>query len=216
MIIAVSGVATAQERVSLRAEDGGNICADVYGSGARGVVLAHGGRFNKESWRVQADALVKEGFRVVAIDFRGFGCSTGPGQADFDTAPFENDVLAAVRYLKRQGVKAVSVVGGSFGGGAAGDASIKGAPGEIERVVFLGAVPNLSAARLKSRALFIVAREDSDGTRLRLPGIREQYEKAPNPKELIVVDGSAHAQFLFQSDQSVRVMREIVRFLSAP
>jgi len=33
---------------------------------------------------------------------------------------------------------------------------------------------------------------------------------------LIVLDGSAHAQFLFQSDQKARVMQEIVRFLSAP
>jgi hypothetical protein len=44
------------------------------------------------------------------------------GQADFDNAPFENDVLAAVHYLRTHGVKTVSVVGGSFGGGAAGDA----------------------------------------------------------------------------------------------
>jgi hypothetical protein len=47
------------------------------------------------------------------------------------------------------------------------------------------------------------------------PRIREQYEKAPEPKELIILDGSAHAQFLFQTDQGDRVMREILRFLSA-
>ena len=39
---------------------------------------------------------------------------------------------------------------------------------------------------------------------------------APQPKELIVLDGSAHAQFLFQTDQSARVMHEILRFLSMP
>jgi dienelactone hydrolase len=131
-------------------------------------------------------------------------------------APFENDVLAAVRYLKTHGVKTVSVVGGSFGGGAAGDASIKSVPGEIDRIVFLGAAPNLSAEKLKSRSLFIVARDDSNDEGPRLPGIRAQYEKAPQPKELIVLDGSAHAQFLFQTDQSDRVMREILRFLSMP
>jgi pimeloyl-ACP methyl ester carboxylesterase len=160
--------------------------------------------------------LASEGFRVLAIDFRGFGCSTGPGQADFDGAPFENDVLAAVRYLKAHGAGTISVIGGSFGGGAAGDASIKSVPGEIDRIVFLGAAPNLSADKLKSRSLFIVARDDSDGTGPRLPGIRAQYEKAPQPKELIVLEGSAHAQFLFQTDQSARVMQEILRFLSIP
>jgi len=139
-----------------------------------------------------------------------------PGQADFDKAPFENDVLAAVRYLKAHGAKTVSVVGGSFGGGAAGDASIKSAPGEIDRIVFLGAAPNLPAEELKSRALYIVARDDANGAGLRLPGIRTQYEKTPGSKELIVLDGSAHAQFLFQTDQSARVMHEILRFLSTP
>ena len=206
----------AQQTISIPTEDGGRVCADLYGQGSRAIVLAHGGRFNKESWRVQAQATVSEGFRVLAIDFRGFGCSTGPGQADFDNAPFENDVLAAVRYLKAQGAKTVSVVGGSFGGGAAGDASIKSVRGEIDRIIFLGAAPNLSAEKLKSRALFIVARDDANDAGPRLPGIRAQYEKAPQPKELIVLDGSAHAQFLFQTDQGARVMHEILRFLSTP
>jgi len=133
-----------QRTISFGTEDGGRVCADLYGHGTRAVVLAHGGRFNKESWHTQARVLVSKGFRILAIDFRGFGCSTGPGQSDFDNAPFENDVLAAVRYLKAHGAKTVSVVGGSFGGGAAGDASIKSAPGEIDRIVFLGAAPNQS------------------------------------------------------------------------
>jgi len=206
----------AQQTISIPTEDGGRVCADLYGQGTRAVVLAHGGRFNKESWREQARALVSDQFRILALDFRGFGCSTGPGQTDFDTAPFENDVLAAVRYLKAHGAKTVSVVGGSFGGGAAGDASIKSPPGEIDRIVFLGTAPNLPAEKLKSRALFIVAREDANDAGPRLPGIRAQYDKAPQPKELIVLEGSAHAQFLFQTDQSDRVMREIRRFLSMP
>jgi pimeloyl-ACP methyl ester carboxylesterase len=216
LALVVATLAPAQQSISFVAEDGGRICADLYGQGTRAVVLAHGGRFNKESWRVEANALVSQGFLVLAIDFRGFGCSTGPGQADFDSAPFDKDVLAAVRYLRAHGAQAVSVVGGSFGGSAAGDASIKSAPGEIDRIVFLGAAPNLSAEKLKSRGLFIVARDDANDAGPRLPGIRAQYEKAPGPKELIVLDGSAHAQFLFQTDQSARVMHEILRFLSAP
>ena len=213
---AVIAQAAAQETISFPTEDGGKICGDLYGKGPRAVVLAHGGRFSKESWRDQARALATKGFQVLAIDFRGFGCSTGPGQADFDNAPFEKDVLAAVHYLKQHGAKTVSAVGGSFGGGAAGDASIQSAAGEIDRIVFLGAAPNLAAEKLKSRSLFIVAREDSNGAGLRLPGIRAQYEKAPQPKRLIVLEGSAHAQFLFQTEHADRVMREILDFLDAP
>jgi pimeloyl-ACP methyl ester carboxylesterase len=209
-------VAVAHQTVSFSTEDAGRVCADMYGAGTRAVVLAHGGRFTKESWHEQADVLASHGFQVLAIDFRGFGCSSGPGEKDFDHAPFENDVLAAVRYLKTRGAKTISVVGGSFGAGAAGDASIKSAPGDIDRIVFLGGAPNLSAENLKSRSLFITARDDANDAGPRLLRIRAQYERAPQPKELIIVDGSAHAQFLFQTNQRDRIMHDILHFLSAP
>jgi dienelactone hydrolase len=195
LALVATTLAPAQQSISFAASDGGRVCADLYGRGGRAVVLPHGGRFNKESWREQARVLVSKGFEVLAIDFRGFGCTTGPGEKDFDNAPFENDVLAAVHYLNAHGVKTVAVVGGSFGGAAAGDASIKSRHGEIDRIIFLGAAPNLSAEKLKSRALFIVARDDANEAGPRLPNIRAQYEKAPEQKELIVLDGSAHAQF---------------------
>jgi len=213
-VTASAALAAAQQSVSFPTGDGGLLYADLYGSGNRGVVLAHGGRFNKESWRDQAKALVAGGFQVLAFDFRGVGRSHGPGLAS-DEPPFDKDVLAAVRYLKTHGATTVSAVGGSFGGAAAGDAAIE-SPGEIERIVFLGAAPDLPAGTLHSRSLFIVARDDSNGAGPRLPGIRKQYEAAPKPKELIVLDGSAHAQLLFATDHRERIMREILRFLSAP
>jgi pimeloyl-ACP methyl ester carboxylesterase len=205
----------AQRTVSFPTEDGGIIYGDVYGEGSRGVLLAHGGQFNKESWKKQAKVLTEAGFLVLAIDFRGYGQSRGPGQSDPMSAPLYFDVLAAVRYLRRTGAKTVSVVGASLGGWAAGDASIRSEPGEIDRLVFLGSSPTADAQKLKARSLFIVARDDKSGNQPRLPGIRAQYEKAPEPKELIIVDGSAHAQFLFQTDQGEKVMHEIIRFLSA-
>jgi hypothetical protein len=116
------------EHISLKTEDGGLIYADLYGEGDRGVVLAHGGRFTKESWQPQAQSLSRAGFRVIAFDFRGFGRSHGPGDSDLFTAPLYLDVLAAVRYLRKNGAKTVAVMGGSLGGGAAADASIASRP----------------------------------------------------------------------------------------
>jgi pimeloyl-ACP methyl ester carboxylesterase len=130
-------------------------------------------------------------------------------------APLHLDVLAAVRYLRTIGAKSVSVIGGSMGGGAAGDASILSKQGEIDRIVFLGAAPNEPADKLRARSLFIVARDDASADGPRLPGIRKQYQLAPQPKELIILNGSAHAQYLLDTDQGDRVMREILRFLSA-
>ena len=205
----------AQQTVSFLTDDGGEVYADVYGEGIHGLVLAHGGQFNKESWKKQATILATAGFHVLAIDFRGYGPSRGPGQSNPMDAPLYFDVLAAVRYLRKIGAKSVSVVGASMGGWAAGEASIRSEPGEIDRIVFLGSAPLGSAEKLKARSLFIVARDDTSEDGPRLPGIRAQFEKTPEPKQLIIVDGSAHAQFLFQTDQGEKVMREILDFLSA-
>ena len=214
--IAFASLVTGQEHVSFRARDGAVIYADVYGTADRGVVLAHGGRFNKESWAKQATVIAAAGFRVVAIDFRGYGKSRGPGQSDIFTAPLHLDVLAAARYLRRAGARSISLVGGSLGGGAAADAAIEAGPDEISRVVLLAATPGGQPQKLRGRKLLIIARDDADGAGPRLPRIRADWDKVPEPKEMIVLEGSAHAQFLFQTDQADRVMREIVRFLSAP
>lgn len=215
--LVLGGLAAAQEQVSFPTQDGGLIYADVYGGGDCGVVLAHGGRFNKASWEKQAQTLAKAGFRVLAIDFRGYGQSLGPGQSDPLSAPLHLDVLAAVRYLRRTGAKTVSVVGGSMGGSAAADASIEAEPGEIDRLVLLAAGPSGPPEKLKGRKLFIVSRDDlGPGDKPRLPKIRAQYDKAPDPKEWVVLDGFAHAQSIFGTDQGERLMREILRFLSEP
>src|SRR5215472_5871481 len=183
--LALTALAAAQQHVSFPTSDGGMIYADLYGTGARAVVLAHGGRFNKESWAAQAAVLLKAGYRVLAIDFRGYGQSRGPGQAD---PPLYLDVLAAVRYLRKSGAKSVSVVGGSMGGSAAAHASIASVPGEIDRLVLLGAAPDGPAEKVKTPMLILVARDDADNGTPRLPGIRAQFDKAPRPKELIVLE----------------------------
>jgi len=210
-----SGTTRAEvEHVSFASEDGGLIYADLYGKGDRGVVLAHGGRFRKESWQPQALSLSRAGYRILAFDFRGFGKSQGPGDSDMFTAPVYLDVLAAIRYLRKNGAKTVAVMGGSFGGGAAADASIASRPGEISCLILLAGEGNGSAERIKAPLLEIVAQDDASEDGPRLPRIRAWFDNAPQPKELIVLKGSAHAQFLFHTDQADRVMKEVLRFLN--
>jgi pimeloyl-ACP methyl ester carboxylesterase len=216
-LLLAANLAVAPVPVALTTTDGATIHAEVYGTADRALVLAHGGRFNKESWAPQAQALVKAGYRVLAFDFRGFGQSKGPGDADPLGATLRLDVLAAVRHLRATGAKSVSIVGASMGGTAAADASIEAAPGEIDRLVLLAAPTNAAPEKLKVPKLFILCRDDVGGPDIpRLPKIRAQYEKAPDPKELVVLEGSAHAQAIFASDQGERLMAEILRFLSAP
>ena len=214
-LVLSTGAAHAQQAVSFPTTDGGLIHADVYGAGTRAVVLAHGGRLNKDSWRGQAEVLVAAGYRVLAFDFRGIGQSRGPGQSDLETAPLQLDVLAAINYLRRNGATSIDVIGASMGGSAAADAVIASPPGLVRKLVLLGAAPDGPAGQLKCPTLFIVARDDASGDGPRLPGIRAQFAKAPQPKRLVIVDGSAHAQFLFQTNQGARVLKEIMAFLQA-
>jgi pimeloyl-ACP methyl ester carboxylesterase len=216
-LVIAAVAAQPQERVSFATQDGGIVYADVYGTGDHGVVLAHGGRFNKESWAVQAQALAKAGFRAVAIDFRGRGQSRGGPQSTSRDDGVHFDVLAAVRYLHETGAKTVSVVGASFGGWAAAQAAVETQPGEIDRIVLLASSAIDEPERMQGRKLFITSRGDTTGSgTLRFPEIRDQYERAPGPKELVVLDGAAHAQFIFETDQGERLMREILKFLSEP
>jgi alpha-beta hydrolase superfamily lysophospholipase len=211
--IVLAGLIAGQQAVSFPTRDGGIISASLYGEGSRAVVLAHGGRFNKESWEPQAKALVSAGFRALAIDFRGEGQSRGgtPGRPDEGR---HIDILAAIRYLRENGAKSVSVIGASMGGDYAAEAA-EAEPEAIDRLVLLAAGAYTPLIHLKGQKLFILARDDANAEGPRLPKIRAQYEKAREPKQMIVLNGSAHAQFLFETDQGERLMREILRFLSA-
>jgi pimeloyl-ACP methyl ester carboxylesterase len=203
--------------VSFSTEDAGVVYAMLRGSGDHAVILAHGGQFTKESWEEQARVLADSGFVTLAIDFRGRGASRGGpgGETDLDLADL--DVLAAVRFLEACGVRRISIVGASFGGWAAALASTKLPPGSIDRLILLAHSPIEEPERMQGRKLFVTTKDDVRGDGApRLPSIRDQYERAPDPKELLILDGSAHAQHVFGTDQGERLLAEIIRFLGGP
>lgn len=208
---------SAQEPLSFPTEDGGLVHAVACGGGDRAVVLAHGGQFNKESWHAQCQALAKAGFRVLAFDFRGHGQSRGPaGVAQSSDQGRHYDVLAAVRYLRTNGAKVVTVIGASMGGDYAA-AAAEAEPSAIDRLVLIAAGAYTPLRRMTGPKLFIMSRDDVIGdNRPRLPQIRARYEEASGPKEFVTLDGSAHAQAIFTTPQGDRLLREILRFLSSP
>jgi pimeloyl-ACP methyl ester carboxylesterase len=200
--------------VAFPTADGGVVHAHESGSGPRGLVLAHGGQFAKESWAKQAPVLAAAGFRVVAIDFRGRGESRAGRGARPGDEDAHLDVLAAITYLKENGAEKVSILGASFGGWAAARATAEAPLGSVDRLVLLAASGIEAPELIRGRTLFVVARNDANAAGPRLPGIQRQYARAPQPKEMLILEGSAHAQFLFETDQGERLMREILRFLT--
>ena len=121
--------------VSFATEDGGTIYADLYGKGKRGVVLVHGGRFNKESWAKQAPVLAKAGFRVLAIDLRGYGKSE-PAQGEFSHL---SDLVSLLDALEIH--DPLVVMGCSMGGGLAMDFALTH-PSRVKALIMVGSGPS--------------------------------------------------------------------------
>ncbi len=197
--------APAPRHVSFETADGGNVEADVYGQGSDAVVLAHGAAFNKESWKPTAEVLAKAGHLVLVINFRGRGSSTAGREA---RALFQ-DVLAAVRYARAGGAATVSVVGASMGGGASAQAAVEARPGEIDRLFLLSAVSIAGPESMKAgRFLFVASRDEAMAA-----SVQQQFARTPEPKRLELLDGAAHAQNIFATEQGARLTALIVEFL---
>ncbi len=121
------------------------------------VVLLHGFPQFWWAWRAQLVALAEAGYRVAAMDLRGFGGSDKP-PAGHSTPVLTGDVAGVVRSLGRE--QAV-VVGHDFGGLLAWSMPVL-RPGSIRAVAVLGAphpVPLLRPNNhLSSRARAFLAR----------------------------------------------------------
>jgi len=50
--------------------------------------------------------------------------------------------------------------------------------------------------------------------RPRLPGIEDQFARLPGPKEMVVLEGSAHGQRIFGTPAGVLLMRQVLRALA--
>ncbi|MBC7794413.1 MAG: alpha/beta hydrolase [Clostridia bacterium] len=75
------------------------------------ILLLHGFPETWWSWRHQIPELVKAGYRVIAMDLRGYGESDKNGPYDFDTATA--DVLGLLDHF---GLSKVRLVGHDWGG----------------------------------------------------------------------------------------------------
>jgi pimeloyl-ACP methyl ester carboxylesterase len=83
----------------------------VFGTGRTGLVFAHQNRANRCQWAAYAREAAAAGYRAMTFDAPGFGDS--PAGLAGDAA-----VIAAVSFLRGQGVRTVTLVGASMGGTA--------------------------------------------------------------------------------------------------
>jgi dienelactone hydrolase len=197
--------------------------AELYGTlpTARAVVLCHGSSWDASGWREIAPRFVERGVPALAINFRGFGGSTGKtGQkpkeqrstfsADLWTTV--TDVAAAKAWLKQAGAKEIALVGASMGGHAVLGSSFEG---DIECVVSVSApvepVDDALSKKVTGRKLFICATEDHLGA---APHVVHTFNVCAAPKMLLMVDGTEHSRPLFTGPYGADVIAAILDFVA--
>lgn len=202
-----SSFSLAQEpqSVSFATEDGGTIHANYFYSGPTAIVLAHGAIFNKESWPGLIKTLSKNNITVLAIDFRGYGKSTAGNR----TADKYEDILAAVRFLHDQPrISKITVLGASMGGSAAAKASIHSISGDINQLILLSPATITEPEKLKSDILYIASENESI-----INSIKANFKKTPKPKQLKLIEGKAHAQHIFKTQNKALLTELIIDFI---
>jgi len=113
-----------------------NIYFEDHGVG-RAVVLIHGFPLSGRSWEKQIPPLLESGHRVITYDRRGFGRSTQTVACyNYDT--FAEDLRRLIKHL---GLKRVSLVGFSMGGGEVARYLGRYGTLEVDRAVFIAALP---------------------------------------------------------------------------
>lgn len=153
--------------VRFAAADRTRLIGVMLGSGARGVVLAHGSGEDLCAWIPYARRLAAAGFRVLALDHRRHGSSQWP-TAVARLWRVDLDIAAAAGALRRRGARSVVLVGSSMGATASIAAAPLVAP-PVAGVVSLSAtdvfvtVNAVAAARRLTVPLLVVATEgDAD------------------------------------------------------
>jgi len=127
--------------VTVGKENSGNIelYYEDHGSG-KPIVLIHGYPLSGASWEKQVPVLLKEGYRVVTYDRRGFGKSSQPSTG-YDYDAFAEDLHELIAHLK---LHDFCLVGFSMGGGEVARYLGKyGSKGVSKAVIISGVHPYL-------------------------------------------------------------------------
>ena len=111
-----------------------------------GVVVGHGFCENKQYMQPLSIELVKRGFVVVNIDFRGHGSSGGYLSSFERSNGLVLDMLAGVKYLEDLGfVDRIGLAGHSMGGGTSMLTALQN-PTKINATVAIGALSTFSSS----------------------------------------------------------------------
>ena len=195
--------------VELKSE-GETLRADLYGTlpASRAAILCHGQSWDASGWKDIAPRFVARGVPALAINFRGYGTSTGK-TGKWTTV---TDLAAAKAWLKEQGAKEIALVGASMGGHAVLGSSFDR---DVECVVSISApvepVEDALSKKVSGRKLFICANEDSMGA---APQVLRAFEVCDKPKTLLMFGAKEHSIGMFHAPYGGEVIAAMLDFVA--
>lgn len=209
-LLSIPGATLAQETVHFESEDGTRLEGTLWGhDDAPGVLLLHQCNNQRTMYDDLASKLSASGFKVLTVDFRGFGGSrTDELDAAADSQDrmramqsVDVDAAAAYDFLSSQGSgKVTGALGASCGGFAV--VSLGQAHPELVRMGFfssgLSAERERDVLKLQGKEYLLIAAKEDRGAARAAGTIA--YRAGKERTELLLYDGAAHGAPLFEQD----------------
>ena len=201
--------------IKFRNSEGVRLVGVMLGEGRTGIVLGHQLRSSLCEWMPIARELADRGYRVLALDFGGFGESESADSG----RTLRADIVAATTQLRRAGSDRVVLIGSSMGGtsvvAAAPDVKVRlAAVVSLSGPAVFGALDAGAAARkLTAPAYFAVGDRDGSFT----DSARQMYKAAGSKiKELKVYPTSAHGTQLVNEEEGLADLLEFLDRVAPP
>ena len=179
------------------------------------VILSHMRPNDQTAWFEFAQELADEGYAVLTFDFRGYGESDG----DQDFAKLDEDLSAALQFMRRdRGKETVFLMGASMGGtttlvvaareDTAGVVTVS-APAQFEDQDALSVIPNVMEPTL------LIASEEDTQAMLSLQELLDATDQSSQSLESEIYAGNLHGTNLFQSESehADAIRQRIFQFL---
>lgn len=204
-----SSAQPAFEPVQFKTPDGLTLEGRFYAGGLKkGVVCAHMFPADQTSYEALAKDLARKGYPVLTFNFRGYGNSEGSK----DISRIALDMNTAVRFMAER-VTCMVLIGASMGGTAS---ILEGNHPKVQGVVtlsapaaFQGLDARSKVSELKPPKLFVAAKGDASA----YDSAKYFFAHAPEPKEILLVEGSAHGTKLLEGPTAALIERRLFEFL---
>ena len=219
LFAAAMSAAVQKKDVDIKAPDGvvlkGTYLAPDAGKSGPAVVLLHQCNMDRHAWDGLAGDLANAGFRVLTVDFRGYGDSKGDHfkdraqQSAVVAEKWAGDVDAVYSFLLAQkGVDKSRIAAGGASCGVTQSSDLAARHHEIKALMLLsGVATDATRAYITATPSLPVFGAASAGDTGAAKGIKEAVEASKNPKSTLkIYDGTEHGVPMFEKHSDLEPM----------